>query len=226
MSGCWAIEEVDVSQLPPRPSLGHLRKQAKDLLRELRQQRPAATLVEAQHALARRYGFASWPKLKAHVEQLAARPSRATFHRYSAKAREAVFFARDEAARAGSATIEPKHVLLGLIRAGDGLKGNVFDAARVSLELARRALASVVFASEASPLAARVSTSDRVQQIFRAAAEEADSLDHDEIRLAHMLLGLLREADAEPARLLDQIGVRAESVRRDVSGVLNERASE
>src|SRR5262249_43106052 len=54
------------------PNLDHLKKQAKDLLRELKQQDPAAMLTDAQHALARAYGFASWPKLRVHVESLAA----------------------------------------------------------------------------------------------------------------------------------------------------------
>jgi len=58
--------------LPPHPNLTHLKKQAKDLLREMQQQDPATQLADAQHALARNYGFASWPKLKAHVESLPA----------------------------------------------------------------------------------------------------------------------------------------------------------
>ena len=56
--------------LPPNPSLEHLRKQAKELLRELQPRDPELQLAEAQHTLAREYGFASWPKLKAHVEAL------------------------------------------------------------------------------------------------------------------------------------------------------------
>ena len=56
--------------LPPYPNLEHLRKQAKKLLHELKQQNPAAKLADAQYALAREYGFASWPKLKAYVESL------------------------------------------------------------------------------------------------------------------------------------------------------------
>lgn len=57
-------------QLPPHPNLEHLKKQAKDLLHELQQRDPALKLSDAQHAIAREYGFASWPKLKAHVESL------------------------------------------------------------------------------------------------------------------------------------------------------------
>lgn len=56
--------------LPPHPNLEHLRKQAKELLHELKQENPALQLADAQHALARQYGFASWLKLKAYVESL------------------------------------------------------------------------------------------------------------------------------------------------------------
>src|SRR4051812_7917969 len=50
--------------LPDRPNLRHLKDQAKDLLKAGR----AASLADAQFKIARLYGFASWPKLKAHVE--------------------------------------------------------------------------------------------------------------------------------------------------------------
>ena len=60
--------------LPANPNLEHLKKQAKDRLRELQAGRPDAQLADAQHELAREYGFASWPKLKAHVESVSANP--------------------------------------------------------------------------------------------------------------------------------------------------------
>jgi hypothetical protein len=57
-------------QLPSRPNFEHLRKQAKVLFAELRRTNAATQLSDAQHALARDYGFDSWPRLKAHVESL------------------------------------------------------------------------------------------------------------------------------------------------------------
>jgi hypothetical protein len=50
--------------LPQNPNLEHLRKQAKELLRSQQH----GKLADAQHALAKEYGFTSWPRLKAHVE--------------------------------------------------------------------------------------------------------------------------------------------------------------
>jgi Glyoxalase superfamily protein len=57
-------------ELPPYPNLEYLKKQAKDLLRDMEQRDPAYKLADAQYAIAREYGFSSWPKLKAHVESL------------------------------------------------------------------------------------------------------------------------------------------------------------
>src|SRR5262249_42141458 len=56
--------------LPERPSLEQLRKQAKEHLETLRAADSSATLAAAQHALAREYGFDSWPKLVHHVESM------------------------------------------------------------------------------------------------------------------------------------------------------------
>jgi ankyrin repeat protein len=61
---------VPLRRLPERPSLEQLRKQAKEHLETLRAADAAVNLAAAQHALAREYGFESWPKLVHHVESL------------------------------------------------------------------------------------------------------------------------------------------------------------
>lgn len=67
------------SELPERPSLEYLKKLAKERLRSLRLQRPAARLAEAQLALAREYGFSSWRTLKAEVERRTQSPVEGLF---------------------------------------------------------------------------------------------------------------------------------------------------
>ncbi|HET7535545.1 MAG TPA: ankyrin repeat domain-containing protein [Candidatus Didemnitutus sp.] len=69
-----------IKTLPERPDLGQLKKQAKDLLNDIRAGQPAAlarvpqeelasfALADAQRIIAREYGFTSWPKLKLHIE--------------------------------------------------------------------------------------------------------------------------------------------------------------
>lgn len=58
--------------LPKQPNLEHLRKQAKALLEGMQQLNPGAQLADAQHALAREYGFRTWSTLKEHVEEVTA----------------------------------------------------------------------------------------------------------------------------------------------------------
>jgi len=209
-----------VSQLPDRPSLSHLRKQAKDLLHNLRRQNSEATLAEAQHLLARQYGFASWPKMRAHVELLAVGPQSPTFQRYTLKAREAVFFSRCEADQQGSPSLEPEHVLLGLIRASQGLKG--FDGIASSLDHARSQLTSKPPASDPLQLNTRMSAGERAKNIFRTAAKEADALKHHDIGLAHVLLGVLHESDSRAATSLDRSGIRLQLIRDGMGMLLNE----
>jgi len=69
--------------LPEFPHLEHLKGQAKDVLRVVRRREPTRTLSDAQHAIARGYGFASWPHLKAHVDSVrrqSAAPLRSRAH--------------------------------------------------------------------------------------------------------------------------------------------------
>jgi len=60
-------------QLPEKPDLAYLKKQAKEVLRSMQQ----GKLADAQHALAKEYGFAGWAKLKTHVEALGLSPAEA-----------------------------------------------------------------------------------------------------------------------------------------------------
>ena len=108
--------------LPEFPNLDHLKKRAKILLRELQQRNPRAKLTQAQHAIAREYGFASWPKLKTHVESLP-HPTKpeddsggggGLFPRFTEKARYSVFFAR-YFAQGGNKRIEAEHLFLGVV---------------------------------------------------------------------------------------------------------------
>jgi hypothetical protein len=55
-------------QLPAHPNLEHLKSQAKARLEDIRQRQPDSKLADAQHAIAREYGFVNWAQLKAHVD--------------------------------------------------------------------------------------------------------------------------------------------------------------
>ena len=63
-----ARQARSIRSLPAQPNLEHLKNEAKQRLKALRKANPHAKLANAQLALAREYGFASWRQLKAHVD--------------------------------------------------------------------------------------------------------------------------------------------------------------
>ena len=227
--------------LPAVPNLQHLRKQAKKRLRDLQRQDPDSRLADAQRALAREYGFASWETLKAHVEEerrqgvpgdraqpagggnrgddgqhtaaaTAEPPSEPLFPRFTFRARQALFFARYEAAESGRRFIGPRDVLLGVIRAAGGALHDAFARGGVGLEEARTALSDE---EHGAPIGTGIEIPFRGEAVetFRAAAAEADRLGHRDIRLPHIVLALGRRPDAVGA-FLESSGLSAEQLQQ------------
>ena len=178
--------------LPPNPNLEHLKKQAKALLEKLRQQNANATLVDAQHALAREYGFPSWPKLKAHVEA----GTTSLFDRFTMALKQALFFSRYESATLGRLVIRPEHVLLGVIR-GDGRSSrDLWKNAGVTLAEARTAVVDANEPRDEVVEPVQIPFESGTKALFTAAAGEADRLGQARIATAHVVLALLREEGA------------------------------
>ena len=165
------------SKLPERPNFNHLKKQAKDRLAELRQQSRTAKLADAQHALAREYGFESWAALKAHVES---RGDNFHFERYTREARRVLYFSRDEACKRGSATIEPEHVMLGLAREG-----------HVTPERARRRIPLGAALSRPLPPSSMIPFGPATLRLLRRVAVAAGG-DDDQIAVRHLIDEVLR----------------------------------
>jgi hypothetical protein len=240
-------------QLPAHANLEHLKKQAKDRLHDVQERNPGAKLADAQHAIAREYGFASWPKLKTHVESLApaadpvqapavglshdgnvgGRGGTATnviddsppnygFARYTPKARQALFFSHREASQLGSASIEPEHLLLGLIRTAQGVTNWLFERAHLSLEDARAGVAAHTVAREKLPFSVEIPFGPGTTQVLRYTAEEAYRLQHHHIGIAHLVLGILRDEQSTATSVLRGKGIGLHSVRDDIAQLLNE----
>ena len=130
------------------------------------------------------------------------------FERYTEDARRTLFFARYEASELGGATIEPEHLLLGLVR-----EGRITDLLPGGLEAARSAIEQRVNRRERLPENAEMPFSPSTKRILTTAAAEADALDHQYIGCEHLLMGILREEDPVAAAYLHSAGVRLGAVR-------------
>ena len=130
------------------------------------------------------------------------------FERYTEDARRTLFFARYEASQLGGSTIEPEHLLLGLIR-----DSRVKDLLPEGLEHARRAVEQQVQQRERLSTSVEIPFSPPTTRILNAAAQEADALQHPYIGSEHLLIGILREEDPIAARYLHSAGVRLDAIR-------------
>ena len=201
--------------LPVRASIEHLKRQAKERLVELRRHQPQTKLADAQHDIAREYGFASWPKLRTYVES--GHHGDLRFDRFTPKARQALFFSRYEASQLGSRAIDPEHILLGLLRAGQDLENGVLARAGVSLVATRVEIAAAAHGREALDSSVVIPFSDVTTLVLRAACAEADRLVHARVGFAHVLLGLLRARESTAASILDKSGIRSDQVRQGIA---------
>jgi hypothetical protein len=222
--------------LPGNPNIDHLKKQAKAILRKLRTQGGAPTLADAQHAVAREYGFASWPKLKAHLEAApgsagggAGRsgggtaaaddlPQPPLFPRFTEAARRALFFSRYEASQAGRLQIRPEHVLLGVIRAADGAMRTFLERAGVTLEGARADLVDPGEPRDVIAEPVEIPFQPATKALFRAAAGEADRLSHADIATIHIVVALA-DGGHVAGSFLRARGITPESTRTAAAAV-------
>jgi hypothetical protein len=124
------------------------------------------------------------------MSELPPRPSLAAVPRFASKARESLFFARYEASHSGSASIEPEHLLLGLMKASEGLRNGLFAQVPHPLETARNEIATRSAAP--IPTSVQIPLGERTKGVLQRGAVEADRLHHTEIGVVHLLLGVPR----------------------------------
>jgi Glyoxalase superfamily protein/Clp amino terminal domain, pathogenicity island component len=216
--------------LPEFPNLDHLKKQAKVLLRELKKQKPEAKLSEAQHAVARAYGFESWAKLKARVESVhhaATTGGGSQFVRYTHEARLAIFFARAWARKLESGVIDSEHLLLGLIDADAKLIDHLLgDRASLEVEFAIRREIDKRRTTHEKTSDLHIPLSSACKRILQRAADEADRLHHERISIGHFLLGLLLETNSFATSILTSIfsnkGMEPEKIKASIEEFLNQ----
>ncbi|HWZ52335.1 MAG TPA: DUF4440 domain-containing protein [Granulicella sp.] len=131
---------------------------------------------------------------------------------YTEKARRVIFFARYECSAFGSPAIESEHLLLGLLREGDGLLDRFLDRIIAAAEI-RAVITQSTPLREPTPVSIDVPLSEECQHILNSSAAESARLAHSHIDTEHLLLGILCEEDCWAARLLRDRGLQLDQVR-------------
>lgn len=135
---------------------------------------------------------------------------------FTPRAQQVLALARQEASRFNHNFIGTEHLLLGLIRLGQGVAINVLQKMGVDLQAVRAEVEKLVGTGSEQKISGDIPPTPRVRKVLALAAKEAKALNHTYIGTEHILLGLLREGEGVAARVLRNLGVDLETARQEV----------
>src|SRR5213595_3916386 len=142
------------------------------------------------------------------------------FDRFNDRAKRVLALAQDEAIRFNHNYIGTEHLLLGLVREGEGVAARVLDALGVQLTKVRTAVEFTIGRGDSTTSPSEITLSPRTKKVIELAIDEARKLGHSHVGTEHLLLGLVREGEGIAAGVLESLGVSLEKVRAQVIEVL------
>ncbi len=141
------------------------------------------------------------------------------FEKFTERARKVLALAQEEARRFNHNYIGTEHLLLGLVREGEGVAARVLQSMGVQLPKVRSAVEFIIGRGE-STVVGEIGLTPRARKVIEYAVDEARRLGHHYIGTEHLLLGLVREGEGIAAGVLESLGVNLEKVRQQVLQVL------
>ena len=143
------------------------------------------------------------------------------FDKFTERARRVLTLAQEEAHRFNHNYIGTEHILLGLVREGDGVAAKVLSNLGVELNKVRSAVEFIIGRGDRTVLG-EIGLTPRAKKVIELAVDEARRLGHSYIGTEHLLLGLVREGEGIAAGVLESLGVNIERVRAETSRILSQ----
>ncbi len=137
-------------------------------------------------------------------------------HNFTPRAQQVLALARKEADRFNHNFVGTEHLLLGLIKLGQGVAVNVLNKLGLDLETVRLEVEKQVGTGPDQKMIGNIPYTPRVKKVLSLAAKEARQLSHTYVGTEHILLGLLREGDGVAAKVLKQLDVDIEQTREEI----------
>jgi len=147
------------------------------------------------------------------------------FERFTDRARRVVVLAQEEARRLDHNYIGTEHILLGLIREGDGAAAQALESLGISLDAARQQVEEFVGRGQVAP-SGHIPFTPRAKKVLELSLREALQLGQGYIDTEHILLGLIHEGDGVAAQALVTLGADLNQVRQQVIQLLAARPAE
>ena len=143
------------------------------------------------------------------------------FDKFTERARKVLSLAQEEAQRFQHNYIGTEHLLLGLVREGEGVAAKVLSNLGVELYQVRNAVEFIIGRGDRIVLG-EIGLTPRAKKVIELAVDEARRLNHHYIGTEHLLLGLVREGEGIAAGVLESLGVNLEKVRTQTIQVLSQ----
>jgi len=135
---------------------------------------------------------------------------------FTPRAQQVLALARKEADRFNHNYLGTEHLLLGLIKLGQGVAVNVLQKMGLDLETVRMAVEKKTGSGPDQKMMGNIPYTPRVKKVLALAAKEAKALNHTYVGTEHILLGLLREGDGIAAQVLRDLDVDIEQTRQEI----------
>jgi ATP-dependent Clp protease ATP-binding subunit ClpC len=135
---------------------------------------------------------------------------------FTPRAQQVLALARKEADRFNHNYVGTEHLLLGLIKLGQGVAVNVLQKMGLDLETVRSEVEKQVGSGPETKMVGNIPYTPRVKKVLALAGKEAKSLNHSYVGTEHILLGLLREGEGVAARVLKNLEVDIERTRNEI----------
>lgn len=141
------------------------------------------------------------------------------FNRFTERAQKVLFLAQEEAMRLGHPYVGTEHILLGLIREGQGVAAKALGSLNIEAEKVRLLVEQVVGRDQGSP-GKELTLTPRGKKVLELSVEEARRLGHNYVGTEHLLLGLISEGEGVAAQVLSGMGADLGRVRQTVAQML------
>jgi len=135
---------------------------------------------------------------------------------FTPRAQQVLALARKEADRFNHAYVGTEHLLLGLIKLGQGVAVNVLERMGLELEAVRMEVEKEVGSGPPQKTPGNIPYTPRVKKVLALANKEAKALNHSYVGTEHLLLGLLREGEGVAARVLKRLDVDIQRTRNEI----------
>ena len=135
---------------------------------------------------------------------------------FTPRAQQVLALARKEADRFHHNYVGTEHILLGLIKLGQGVAVSVLQKMGLDLETVRNAVEKQVGTGQETKTQGSIPYTPRVKKVLALAGKEAKALNHSYVGTEHILLGLLREGEGVAARVLKSLDIDIERTRNEI----------